>query len=172
MSDIIFTLDNIRKTPMEGYQQKAIVVSANGYSYGFSDSFDVLIDPGAYHTCISESIMSKILSKVVDKNGNMLMEVGKISAKGVYGEFNRESVYVLPHFYIGDMHLTDVAVAVLKTDNIQCLLGRSILHQCVLTLNPELNHMQFNFKESLKQHKQLVNNVEPFNKIFQFAELL
>jgi len=69
MSDYGFTLENIRKNPMEGYQQKAIVVSANGYSQGFSDSFDALIDTGAFHTCISKTLMDKILEKVVDISG-------------------------------------------------------------------------------------------------------
>jgi len=112
----------------------------------------------------------KILSKVLDEHGDRLKEVGTVNAQGVYGETSRESVFVLPHFYIGSIHLTDVLVTVLKTENIQCLIGRSILHQCVLTLNPELNNMQFDFKECLKPHKQRVNDMIPFNEVLQLAE--
>jgi len=171
MSDYEFTLKNIRKSPLEGYQQKAVVVSANGYSQGFSVPFDAMIDTGAFHTCISKTLMDKILKKVVDSSGNRLEEVGRANAMGVYGHSNQEPIYILPHFYLGDIHLTDVAVTVLKTDNIQCLIGRSILHQCELTLNPERNDIHFVFKESFKQHKQLIDNVVPFGDVFQFAEL-
>ena len=170
MSDVIFTLENISETPLRGYQLNAVAVSAGGYSHGYSDSFEALIDPGAFHTCVSKSLMDKILKKIVCKNGNRLQEVGKANALGVYGKSNREPIYVLPHFYIGSIHLTDVAVTVLNTKNIQCLVGRSILQQCILTLNPEQNNMQFNFKDSLKQQKQLVDGILPFTDVLQFAE--
>ena len=170
MSGCIFTLQNIKKSPLEGYQQKIVVVSANGYTQGYSGAFDALIDPGAFHTCISKALMDEILETVVDKRGNRLKEAGKAHARGVYGNSNQEPIYILPHFYIGNIHLTDVAVTVLKTDNIQCLIGRSILHQCILTLDPELNNMQLNFKESLKCHKRLIDNIPPFNEVLQFSE--
>ena len=162
MSDVQFTLDNIKTSPLQGYQLKAVVVSAGGYSQGFSESFDALIDSGAYHTCISKALMDKILKEVVDENGSHLKEFGKATTMGVYGKSNREPIYVLPHFYLGDIHLTDVAVTVLNTKNIQCLVGRSILHQCILTLNPKMNNMHFDFDESLKDQKQLIDNIEPF----------
>ena len=170
MKDMQFTLNNIMKSSLQGYQLKAVAVSAKGFSHGFSESFHALIDPGAYHTCISKSIMYKILKEVFDKNGNRLQEVGAANALGVYGKSRKEPVYVLPHFYLGEMHLTDVAVTVVDTGSVQCLIGRSILHQCILTLNPELNSMHFNFKESLKQHKELVDNIVPFADVLQFAE--
>ena len=102
MSGLQFTLKNIMKSPLQGFQLTAVAVSANGYSHGFSESFDALIDSGAYHTCISKSQMDKILNNVFDKNGDRLQEVGKSNAMGVYGKSNREPIYVLPHFYLGD----------------------------------------------------------------------
>ena len=138
--------------------------------HGFSASFEALIDSGAFHTCISTAIMKDILETVFDEKGNRLLEVGKSNAMGVYGKSNREPIYILPHLYLGGIHLTDVAVTVLNTKNIQCLVGRSILHQCVLTLNSETNKMQFNFKGSLKQQKQMIGDIKPFTDVFQFAE--
>ena len=170
MSDVKFTLNNIRKTPFKGYQLKAVAVSSSGYSCGYSDSFDALIDPGAFHTCLSKSLMDEILDRIVGSDGNRLKVVGNANALGVYGRAKREPIYVIPHFYLGDIHLTDVAVTVLNTDNIQCLVGRSVLQQCVLTLDPEHNNMHFNFKESLKQQKQLVDDIMPFADVLQFAE--
>jgi hypothetical protein len=170
MSDVSFTLKNIKPSPMHGYQLKAVAISARGYKNGFSQPFDALIDPGAFHTCISKAIMEDILDEVVDENGNALREAGKANALGVYGDTNREPVYILPHLYVGGMHLTNVAVTVLDSNNFQCLIGRSILHQCVLTLDPELNNMHFNFKESLKQHKEPVDGICPFDAVLQFAE--
>ena len=170
MSDVTFTLDNIMKTPLQGYQLKAVAVSAGGYSYGYSDSFHALIDPGAFHTCISKSLMDKIMQRVFSINGKPLQEIGKANALGVYGKPNKEPIYVLPHLYLGSIHLTDVAITVVNTNNIQCLVGRSILHQCILTLNPEANNMQFNFKGSLKQQKQMIDDIKPFTDVFQFAE--
>lgn len=170
MKGLQFTLNNIMKSPLQGYQLAAVAVSARGYSDGFSESFYALIDTGAYHTCISKSLMDKILTKVLDEAGNPLQEVGEANAVGVYGGSNREPIYVLPHFYLGGIHLTNVAITVLNTKNIQCLVGRSILHQCVLTLNPELNNLHFNFVEGLKEKKQLIDGIEPFTDVSQFAE--
>jgi len=170
MSDVQFILENIKDTALHGYQLKAVAVSAKGYTHGFSMPFDALVDPGAFHTCVSKSLMEKILDKVVDKNGNRLQEVGKANALGVYGRPKKEPVYKIPHFYLGNIHLTDVAVTVLDTSNIQCLAGRSILHQCILTLDPEQNNMHFNFKESLKQQKALIDGLEPFAEVLQLAE--
>ena len=170
MSDLQFTLQNIMESPMQGYQLKAVAVSAKGYSSGFSTPFYALIDSGAYHTCISKSRMDKILDKVFDENGNRLQEVGKSNTMGVYGKSNSEPIYILPHFYLGGIHLTNVAVTVLNTKNIQCLIGRSILHQCILTLNPKLNNMHFDFDESIRNQKQLIDNIEPFGDVLQFAE--
>jgi len=106
-----------------------------------------------------------------DENDNPLQEVGETRAAGVYGKPKKEPIYILPHFYLGSIHLTDVAVTVLDTDNIQCLIGRSILHQCVLTLDPELNNIHFNFKESLKNKKEMIDDIEPFNEVHQFVEM-
>ena len=170
MSDVQFTLENIMKSPLQGYQLKALAVSAKGYPHGISIPFDALIDSGAFHTCISKSIMDNILDNVFDENGNRLQESGKSNTLGVYGKLNREPVYILPHFYLGRIHLTNVAVTVLNTKNIQCLVGRSILHQCILTLNPIRNNMNFNFEESLRAQKQLIDDIEPFTDVFQFAE--
>jgi len=168
MNKLQFTLDNIKTSPMQGYQLKAVAVSAKGFDYGFSQPFDALIDPGAFHTCISKTIMEDILEEVFDENGNKLTQAGKSNAMGVYGKSNLEPIYVLPHFYLGGIHLTNVAVTVLNTKNIQCLIGRSILHQCILTLNPKLNNMHFDFDEGLKNQKQLIDGVEPFDDVLQY----
>jgi len=169
MSETIFTLENVMKSPLLGYQLKAVAVSANGFLHGYSESFHAMLDSGALHTCISKSIMEDILKVVFDENGNPLQEVGRASAKGVYGKANQEPIYVLPHFYLGGIHLTDVAVTVLDTNNIQCLVGRSILHQCILTLDPEANNMKFEFKDSMKAQKQLVDGIKPFGDVCQLA---
>jgi len=170
MNDICFTLQNIKPSPLQGYQLKTVAVSAQGYGSGFSQPFDALIDPGAFHTCISKAIMEDILDEVVDENGNPLQEVGKVNAQGVYGGANSEPVYILPHLYVGGIHLTNVSVTVLDSNNFQCLIGRSVLHQCILTLDSEMNNMHFNFKESLKKKKELVDNISPFDEVLQFAE--
>jgi hypothetical protein len=172
MSDTFFELKNIKENAMNGYQLYAMAVSANGYQNGFSDRFEAIIDSGAFHTCISKTIMNTILERVFDKDGNKLAEVGMTKAAGVYGQTNDEPIYILPHLYLDEIHLTDVAVTVLDTNNIQCLIGRSILHQCILTLNPELNTMQFDFKECLKGEKQTINGISPFANVFQFAEIV
>ena len=104
MSDVTFTLNNIMKTSLQGYQLKAVAVSAGGYSCGYSDSFDALIDPGAFHTCISKQLMDKIIQKVFTVNGNQLQEVGNANTLGVYGRPNKEPIYVLPHFNLGSIH--------------------------------------------------------------------
>ena len=101
MSDLQFTLDNVKNSPLQGFQLKAVAVSKKGYSQGFCTSFEALIDSGAFHTCISRAIMDDILETIFDENGDKLQEVGKSNAMGVYGKSNRESIYVLPHFYIG-----------------------------------------------------------------------
>ena len=77
MNGLQFTLENIMESSLQGYQLKAVVVSARGYPHGFSTPFYALIDSGAYHTCISKSRMDKILDKVFDENGSRLQEVGK-----------------------------------------------------------------------------------------------
>ena len=125
MSDAQFTIENIKKSSLQGYQLKAVAASAKGFSHGFSLPFDALIDPGAYHTCISKTIMDGILDEVFDMHGNQLQQAGKSNTLGVYGNVNQEPVYILPHFY---------------------------------------------FDESLKNQKQLIDNIEPFSDVFQFAE--
>ena len=170
MSDCDFTLGNIMENPLKGFWQKVVIVSANGYLQGRSDVFNALIDPRAFHTCVSRAVMDNILETVVDKDGNKLKNAGKTNAQGVYGKVYQASVYILPHFYLGAIHLEDVAAAVLETNNIQCLIGRSILHQCILTLNPELNNMRFVFKEKLKPYKKLIDGFLPFGDVYEHAE--
>ena len=64
----------------------------------------------------------------------------------------------------------EIAVTVPTSKNFDCLVGRSILHQCELTLDPEANNMTFNFKESLRESKYTLKGIPCFEKLSQFAE--
>ena len=167
---MIFHLPNVVAPPMKGFQLNTVVVSENGWQHGVSNAFCALIDPGAKHTSVSKRIMRNILEKVRDKNGNSLRIVAYTEAGGVYGEIHKEPVYLLPHLFLGRIHLTNVTVAMLNSNNFDCLIGRSILHQCILTLDPESNSMTFDFRDSLKSQKALLDDLLPFEDVELFAE--
>jgi hypothetical protein len=79
-------------------------------------------------------------------------------------------IYVIPRLCIGKISLTDVVVIVPETKNFDCLIGRSILHQCIATYDPEADNMQFDFKDSLKQSKQAIQGMATFGDVQLFAE--
>jgi len=170
MSDLSFTRQNIMPSPMQGYQLKAVAVGANGFFDGFTNPFNALIDPGARHTSVSKSIMNKILLKIRDENNGILQQRGTAKVAGVYGKQVEEPVYIVPRFYLGGFCLKNVVVIASSSDNFQCLIGRSILHQCILTLNPELNNITFDFKDCLKTKKALIDGLLSFEEVYQFAE--
>jgi len=169
-----FTLDNeIREHYVENFkpfQLNSVVVSAGGFEFGFSDSFLSLIDSGAKTTCISSKRMKRILRHVRDKNGKPLQPTGKVGASGVFGSERESLVYILPHFYLGKIHFTDLVVTVLESDNFDCLVGRSILHQCIATYDPKANQMHFDFDPSLEQSKQKILDIVTFGSVELFAE--
>jgi len=149
---------------------KSIVTSANGYAEGISKPFNALVDSGAFHTCVSDKIMDDIIKNVRDENHEQLEPVSHGNAGGIYGDIHKEPIYILPNFYLGNMHLENVAVMVLRNSNIDCLIGRSILHQCVLTLDSEENAMTFDFRETLKSGKQRMDGVVPFSRVKVYLE--
>jgi len=151
------------------FQLKTIVVSANGYQHGFCEPFLSLIDSGAKFTSISSKRMNLILPHILDANGEPLQPVTSIKSKGVYGKTQDSPVYILPHLYIDKIHLTDVVVSVPETNNYDCLIGRSILHQCVATYDPEFDVMHFEFKDTLKPDKQKINGINTFGDVNLFA---
>jgi hypothetical protein len=57
-----------------------------------------------------------------------------------------------------------------ETDNYDCLIGRSILHQCISTYDPLTDTMHFDFDKRLQQHKQAILGYATFNKVNLFAE--
>jgi len=152
------------------YQVKTVVVSANGFHEGCSQSFLSLIDHGAKNTSIASTLMEDILPDIKDKDGKPLKPIGEVTVFGILGKPQLAPVYILPHLYIGKIHLTDVAVTVPQTSNYGCLIGRSILHQCITTYDPKNDMIHFDFDESLKQDKQNVLNAVAFGDIHLFAE--
>ena len=152
------------------YQIKTVAVSANGFREGYSQSFLSLIDNGAKNTSISSVLMEDILLKVKDKSGNPLKPIGEVPVIGILGKPQLAPVYILPHLYLGKIHLTDVAVTVPQTSNYGCLIGRSILHQSITTYDPKTDMIHFDFDESLKQDKQNVLNAVAFGDVHLFAE--
>ena len=86
--------------------------------------------------------------------------------------------YIIPNFSLigadpkGDaILLRNVAVVASNSDNVQCLIGRSILHQCILTLDTESDVINFDFKDSLRANKQMLGNTAVFEDVSLFAEV-
>jgi len=152
------------------YQVKTVIVSANGFQEGYCESFLSLLDPGAKNTSISSKRMARILPDIKDKHGKPLESIGKVKIMGILGKEQLAPVYILPHLYLGSIHLTDVAVTVPETENYDCLIGRSILHQSITTYDPKNDMIHFDFDESLKQDKQNVLNAVAFGDVHLFAE--
>ena len=152
------------------FQASTVVSSASGFEGGFSLPFLALFDIGAKNTSLSSKRMEDVLEKVRDKNGRSLEPVGTSKSIGVFGKEQLTSLYILPHLYVGSIHLEDVLVSVLKTENFDCLIGRSILHQCVSTYDPDEDMMYFDFKESLYSDKQKIGGYHTFGTVHTFAE--
>jgi len=152
------------------FQCKTVVTSVGGWDKGFCDPFLAMFDTGAKHICISSARMELILEKVFDESGKPLVPFDKIKSRGVYGNEQWAPLYKLPHLYIGQLHLTDVVVCVPKTNNFDCLIGRSILHQCVATYDPEMNEIILDFKDSLKSEKQTLKGEYVFGTVEMYAE--
>jgi hypothetical protein len=57
-----------------------------------------------------------------------------------------------------------------ETDNYDCLIGRSILHQCITIYDPKADMIHFDFDECLKQNKQKVLDAMAFGEVHLFAE--
>jgi len=171
---VIFTLKNApSKNYLENFkpfQLDTVVVSANGFEHGFSESFLAMIDTGAKHTCISSERMKDILPKIRDSHGKALQPFGSITSIGVHGKAQEAPLYILPNLYVAQMHFVDVVVAVPESKNFDCLIGRSILHQCIATYDPEADNMRFDFKGSLKQSKQKIKGTATFGDVHLFAE--
>ena len=152
------------------FQLRTVVTSAGGWSEGFSEPFLAMFDTGAKHTCISSARMKQILAEVCDINGKPLTPFDKVKSLGVYGNEQWSPLYKLPHLFIGHMHLTDVVVCVPDSKNFDCLIGRSILHQCVATYDPEMDEVTLDFKESLKSKKQTLKGAYVFGSVSLYAE--
>jgi hypothetical protein len=120
------------------FQLKAVAVSAGGYEAGFSEPFLGLLDSGAKNASISSKRMNAILEDVRDKDGKPLQ------------------LYILPHFYLGKIHFEDLVVTVPESNNFDCLIGRSILHQCISTYDPLTDMVHFDFDPRLQQNKQTI----------------
>jgi len=152
------------------FQIKTIAVSANGYTNGVSELFLSMIDTGAKTTSISNKRMEKILANVLDKNDQKLQPIGTAKSRGIYGGWQETLLYCIPHLYLAQIHLTDVIVSVADTDNFDCLIGRSILHQCITTLNPKTDMMTFDFDDELRNSKQSILGYKVFNEIQLYSE--
>ena len=177
---MIFTLKNEVPTDISEHQEfllnfkpfqsRTVATSAGGWSEGFSEPFLAMFDTGARHTCISSARMQQILAKVFDENGKPLVPFDKVKSRGVYGNEQWSPLYKLPHLYIGYLHLTDVVVCVPDSRNFDCLIGRSVLHQCVSTYDPETDEIILDFKESLKAKKQMLKGAYVFGTVEMYAE--
>jgi len=152
------------------FQLKTVVVSAGGFEAGFSEMFLSLLDSGAKNTSISSKRMNAILQDIKDKDGKPLEPVGVVKSKGVFGKEQDSLVYVLPHFYLGRIHFENLVVTVPETNNYDCLIGRSILHQCISTYDPLTDMMHFDFDPRLKQNQQTILGHATFGKVHLFAE--
>jgi hypothetical protein len=171
---MIFEVNNVvrpyHNENFKPFQLWTVVASKNGYQDGISERFLALLDNGAKYFSISSKRMESILPVIRDKHGHPLQPVGEVKSKGVYGKERVAPVYILPNLYLDRIHLSDAAVVVPETDNFDCLIGRSILHQCAVTYDPEFDMIQFNFKESLKPGKQAISGVLAFRDVNLFAE--
>jgi len=134
----------------KAFQLSCVAVSAGGFADGFSDRFLGLIDGGAKNTCISSKRMKTILRKVKGNNGKELQPIGTIKIKGVVGHEQDALVYRVPHFYLGKIHFEDLIVTVPESNNFDCLIGRSILHQCISTYDPLADMIHFDFDPRLQ----------------------
>jgi hypothetical protein len=165
-----FVEPNIMKSPAGGYQLWAVASSAD-WASGVSERFRALVDPGAKHTSVGKSIMDGILSRVRSEDNSPLQILDMVKTRGAFGDEVMLPQYIIPNMYLGKMHFVDVSVLVSDGDNYECLLGRSILNSCILTLNPLANEMTFTFLAQLAQCKALPDGVKPFTDVYEYTEL-
>ena len=165
------TLPNAKKAPINGFWLKAFAMGTENFQSGFSDSFDALIDSGAIHTCVSEKIMNDILDKTKDADGQRLQQAGSTKVGGVYADIHKtEPIYIIPHMYFDKLHLENVAITVLSNSSIDCIIGRTILHQCILQLNALENNITFDFVPELRGKMKLVDGLPGFSKASIYTE--
>ena len=143
----------------------------------YTNKFMVLVDPGAGHTIVSGVVMNDILDVVKRETGKELPILGYTHSIGVHGDKKEIPLYCVPHLCILDeaidkgIRLFDVIIAVSDTAVIPCLLGRTILQCCVLTLDPKFNQITFDFKKDLEKNKPTMNNgsVSVYSEIRTFG---
>jgi hypothetical protein len=177
---MVFKLDNCKSSDYvanyKPFQLRATAYGVGGVRRGFSQPVLAMIDPGAKHTIFGKRVMRDVLEKVKDENGNEIKPQGKISSQGVYGDSVVLLWYIIPNLCLygatpnDGIHLTNVAVIASNSDNMQCLIGRTILHQCILTLDPKNDTMKFDFDDDLKTDKQTFCNTPVFEEVSLFAE--
>ena len=153
----------------KAFQLSCVAVSAGGFEDGFSDRFLGLLDGGAKNTSISSKRMKAIMRKVKGKDGKELQPIGTIKIKGVVGKEQDALVYILPHFYLGKIHFEDLVVTVPESNNFDCLIGRSILHQCISTYDPLTDMIHFDFDPRLQQDKQTILGHAVFGKVHLYT---
>ena len=166
-----------------GIRINTVVTGVDNFNGGISPPFKSLIDTGAEDTCVSKAVMQRISSRL-DSQTSKITPIGHIMVRGLYGVEIPEPVYILPNFYLGDVWLTDVLVVAVETGNVQCIIGRSILHQCDMTITPGDNKILLEFNDSLKYNKETIKviteytqngdgtfNVVKFNEVTPFREV-
>jgi hypothetical protein len=177
---MVFKLDNRKLDKYlanyKPFQVSVLAYGARGVRYGFVNSIPAMIDTGAKHTVFGKSVIEEILDKVKDERGNELKPQGYVLSQGVHGDAVSLPWYIIPNLCLmGEtptdiIRLTNVAVLALNSNNIECLIGRTILHQCILTTDPENDVIQFDFKDSLKTDKQMFCDSPVFDEVSLFAE--
>jgi predicted aspartyl protease len=156
----------------------ATAFDARGARYGYVNRIPALIDTGAKNTFIGKSVMEQILAEVKDNNGNSLKPQGHVATQGVHGGIVELPWYIIPNFSLigadpkeDAILLRNVAIIASNSDNVQCLIGRSILHQCILLLDPVNDVIHFDFDDSLRSAKQMLGNIPVFEEVSLFAEV-
>jgi hypothetical protein len=145
----------------------------------YTPQFVTLIDTGAGNTVISKAVMDDILYAVKQETGEDLPILGYTSSVGVHGDKKQLPLYCIPCLCLTDnvvdhkgIRLFDVVVAVSDSAVVPCLLGRTILQCCVLTLDPEENIVSFDFKKSLEANKPTMKagSIPVYSEVGAFAE--
>ena len=178
-----FTLNGFK---IEDYIQQHRPFYLMGLAFGtkkvgsvYTQQFRTLIDPGAGNTVVSQTVMNRILTVVKRETGEDLPILGYTSSVGVHGDRKQLPLYCVPCLCLTDnvvehkgIRLFDVIVAVSDSAVVPCLLGRTILQCCVLTLDPEDNSITFDFKKSLEANKPTMNagNIPVYSEVGAFAE--
>ncbi|MCL1903093.1 MAG: retroviral-like aspartic protease family protein [Oscillospiraceae bacterium] len=176
-----FTIKNRQSnnylTNYKPFTMWATAFDARGARFGYAARIPALIDTGAKNTFLGKSAMDKILAKVKDVDGNPLKPQGCVATQGVHGGVVELPWYIIPNLSLmgadpkeDAILLRNVAVVASNSDNVQCLIGRSILHQCILMLDPLSDAMHFDFDDRLRDTKQTIGNTAVFEEVSLFAE--